>query len=504
MPPAADMTRTEDSTDAATEVTPLLAAAESGTPASYNGDNNGKATAEQNAGSPDDEEEPPMPVVQILLLCYASLAEPVAYFSIFPFVNEMIERTGSVPVSSVGFYAGLIESLFSLVQMILMILYGRMADRIGRKPVLVFSLAGVTVATAMFGLSRTLWQMIMFRCVAGLFAGSVVTVRTMLSENTTKLTQGKAFAWYSFARNIGLFIGPLVGGGLANPTKLYPGTFGGVQFFEDYPYFLATFVAGLVCLTSALSSLFFLNETLKTASASDDSKPAPPLTTTEVLNAPGVKMVLYIFAHVGVLALGYTALSPVYLYTPIHLGGLHFSPEQISWFIALAGFSQALWMLFAFPPLQRTLGTGKVLRICAGIWPFMMAVYPLLNEFARRGWFTAMWTVGAGNIILGSGVAMAFACVQLCLNDVSPSPTVLATVNAIALTVNCGVRAVAPALFTSLYAFGIKLGWADGHLAWFLVVAIALGLNVATRYLPEAAEGRPVVKVKHVDHANDE
>jgi MFS family permease len=66
------------------------------------------------------------------------------------------------------------ESLFSLTQMILMITWGRAADRFGRKPVLVFSLVGVAVATALFGLSRTVWQMIVLRCLAGVFAGTVV------------------------------------------------------------------------------------------------------------------------------------------------------------------------------------------------------------------------------------------------------------------------------------------------------------------------------------------
>jgi MFS family permease len=58
--------------------------------------------------------------------------------------------------------------------MLLMIFWGRAADRFGRKPVLVFSLAGVTVATTLFGLSKTIWQMIMFRCIAGVFAGTIV------------------------------------------------------------------------------------------------------------------------------------------------------------------------------------------------------------------------------------------------------------------------------------------------------------------------------------------
>ena len=88
----------------------------------------------------------------------------------------------------------------SLVQMLFTVFYGRMADRLGRKPVMVFSLGGIGVASALFGLSTGLWQMLAFRCMAGLFAGSSVTIRSMLSENCTKKTQAKAFGWFMFAR----------------------------------------------------------------------------------------------------------------------------------------------------------------------------------------------------------------------------------------------------------------------------------------------------------------
>ncbi len=66
--------------------------------------------------------------------------------------------------------------MFSVTQMLLMISWGRAADRIGRKPVLVFSLAGVALATAVFGLSRSLLQMVLFRCFAGAFSGTIVWV----------------------------------------------------------------------------------------------------------------------------------------------------------------------------------------------------------------------------------------------------------------------------------------------------------------------------------------
>jgi predicted MFS family arabinose efflux permease len=156
--------------------------------------------------SPDatqpEEEEKPFPFWQILILCYASIVEPMAFFIIFPYVNEMVERIGHQKPENVGFWTGSIESLFSIVQMLLIIFYGRLADRLGRKPVLVFSLAGIAAASALFGMSSSLLQMIVFRCTAGLFAGSSVTIRAMLSENCTKKTQGKAFAWFMFARYV--------------------------------------------------------------------------------------------------------------------------------------------------------------------------------------------------------------------------------------------------------------------------------------------------------------
>jgi hypothetical protein len=79
--------------------------------------------------------------------------------------------------------------------------------------------------------------------------------------------------------------------------------------------------------------------------------------------------------------------------------------------------------------------------------------------------------------------------VQLCLNDVAPSPSTLATLNAVALTANSGIRALAPVGMTSLYAVGIKGGWVDGHLGWICLVTMGVLLNASVRWLPASAEG---------------
>lgn len=83
------------------ETTPLIAS-ESSLEAGQieNGDADG-----QNHDSKDSEK---LPIVQIMLLCFARIAEPIAFFSIFTFIAEMIEDAAGVAESEVGFYSGLI------------------------------------------------------------------------------------------------------------------------------------------------------------------------------------------------------------------------------------------------------------------------------------------------------------------------------------------------------------------------------------------------------------
>jgi len=73
----------------------------------------------------EDDEDAPLPRTQIFLLCFTRVVEPIAFFSIFPYINQMIEQTGGIKKKDVGFYSGLIESLFSATQMCVMIFWGK-------------------------------------------------------------------------------------------------------------------------------------------------------------------------------------------------------------------------------------------------------------------------------------------------------------------------------------------------------------------------------------------
>jgi MFS family permease len=508
---------------------------------SYNGISGGgpptSSEASDDTSASSSSADKPLPKLQIILLCVVRMTEPIAFFGVFPYIAQMVQRNGHLPPADVGFYSGLIESLFSATQMFVLVAWGRLADRLGRKPVLVASLLGMAVGPALFGLSTTLGQMIAFRCLAGVFSGSSLIIRTMISEHSTVDTQARAFSFFSFGGNVGIFLGPLIGGALADPAEQYPAVFAGIPFFETYPYALAGFATGLVSLVVAIVCVFFLEETLdrsqwETSSPSNESDqdsndpkrstwrriraftvrfilsihgaaaflagtggddPAE-MSIWQLVRAPGVAYVLWIYGHVMLLAFAFTAIIPVALYTPVVLGGLGFSTSLISAYMASQGASQALWLLLAFPFLQRRFGTRAVMFGCGVAYPFFFAGYILLNALLRDGseparvWF---WIIGCFVAFVGPGISMAFTGAQLALNDVSPDPRVLGTLNAVALTVSSGIRALAPGASTAIYAIGVRNQILGGHLAWVLLIPLSATYGVAAKWLPERRKPRP-------------
>lgn len=303
------------------------------------------------------------------------------------------------------------------------------------------------------------------------------------------------------------------GAGLESPAEKFPSTFGRVQFWHDYPYALPNLVIGAIGLSAALTSLLFVKETLPVDS--DKRHAESSMSIWKLLKYPGVAPVLLIYNYAMLLAYTFTAVFPVAQYTPVDLGGFGLTPGLIAFCTALNGVAQASWLLIAFPILHKRLGTGRLLWLCAFTWPFLFVFFPIYNFLARHGYYMIFWTTGPLMLAIFCGVSMAFsefsrlvslfstlltckpAAVQLALNDISPSPETLGTLNAVALAAQSGIRSVAPAVATSIFAVGVKYHILWGQLFWLFQIVLACGLFIFLRRLPAKARGD--VKPKQQD-----
>lgn len=110
----------------------------------------------------------------MLILCYARLIDIFTYFCIFPFLPSFVQSTGEIPEAHLGHYCGVVEGTFGLTQCFAMLFWSRLADRWGKKPVLAWCLMGIAVNAFLFGLATSVWEMMLFRGLAGIFSASAL------------------------------------------------------------------------------------------------------------------------------------------------------------------------------------------------------------------------------------------------------------------------------------------------------------------------------------------
>lgn len=219
--------------------------------------------------SPSPPPSTPLPVRKIAILLTMRIAEPINFTIIFPFINEMVFSIGATTDQArVGFYAGIIESLFALSQTLTILYWGSLSDRIGRKPVLLMGLTGVACSAVLFGLSKTFWWAVAARALAGATNGNVAIVKSVVGELTDSTNNARAFSLFSLTWTVGCLVGPLLGGYLSKPAEQYPGVFGKEAWaglgglWEEFPFFLPCAVSAMITLCSIVSGALFLEETL--------------------------------------------------------------------------------------------------------------------------------------------------------------------------------------------------------------------------------------------------
>ena len=111
---------------------------------------------------------------------------------IFPYIYFMIEDFQiTEDKSRISFYAGMVTSAFTFAEFATGLFWGRLSDRIGRKPVLLMGLIGTALSVLIFGFAPNLTVALAARAVGGLLNGYDIT-RRPLSPHRNVLTVRKA------------------------------------------------------------------------------------------------------------------------------------------------------------------------------------------------------------------------------------------------------------------------------------------------------------------------
>ena len=109
------------------------------------------------------------------------------------------------------------ESVFFLVETLFTLQWGRLSDKIGRKPVVLIGLSGLALSMLSFGLSWSFPTLVASRSLAGLLNGNVGVLKSILGEITDDTNAAQAFAFLPIAWSVGSTIGQVHSPKLSNP-----------------------------------------------------------------------------------------------------------------------------------------------------------------------------------------------------------------------------------------------------------------------------------------------
>ncbi|MDA7951234.1 MAG: MFS transporter [Pirellulaceae bacterium] len=142
---------------------------------------------------------------------------------------------------------GLLMASFSAMQFFFAPIWGRLSDRVGRRPILLIGLAGSTLSYTLFGVAavyQSLWALFLTRIGAGIAGATISTAQAYIADVTdeSKRTKGMALIGAAFA--LGFTLGPAIGG----VSLLFASGEEGSLAYSPYPGFLAGFFSGMALL----------------------------------------------------------------------------------------------------------------------------------------------------------------------------------------------------------------------------------------------------------------
>jgi len=145
-----------------------------------------------------------------------------------------------------GLTVGLMFASFSVAQMLFAPILGRISDRVGRKPVIIFSLVGTAVGSVITGAAGAIWVLFLGRIIDGSSGASVSVAQGAIADIAPPEQRARLMGMLGAAFGVGFVLGPAIGGLAA---------LGGPRV----PFFIAGAVAGI----NAIVAFVRLPETKK-------------------------------------------------------------------------------------------------------------------------------------------------------------------------------------------------------------------------------------------------
>lgn len=357
-------------------------------------------------------------------LWLSQLMAMVGFSSAMPFLPLYVQSLGIADPGAAAIWAGPMSSAGGLMMAVMAPVWGALADRYGRKPMVWRAMIGGGAIVSVMGFANDVRQLLFLRTVQGAFSGTVAAARVMVASIVPSTHLGQSLGLMATAAFVGQSAGPLLGGFVA----------------EHFGFNVSFIITGVLLILSGIGVIFFVEESFR--------RPAPAARRgglrrdlAVLIEFPQIRAVI---VAMFIVQVGQMAASPV---LPLYVKDLVGSDESAASTVGLILGATAVTSAVAASiggRLGDRLGHQRVLAAAAilsgllylpqaavqspwqllvlrallgafagGIMPVAMAIVGLLTPPENRGWVFGLTATATalGNAlgpILGATVAAQF------------------------------------------------------------------------------------------------
>ena len=377
----------------------------------------------------------------LIVLWFCTFVAGMAFSEIMPFLSLFVSQLGDSTKAQITFYSGLAFAADYAISAISAPLWGIIADKKGRKIMLLRASLGMAVAMGLMGFVTNVWQLVALRALQGVFAGFISNAQALVASQTPRKYSGRALSTLITGAVSGQLFGPVIGGLLA-------------QLFSIRNTFFIT--AGLL-MVAFLLSLFFVQEHFKPVA--HHREPGDSRNPLAAFQNP--RLIIVMLCSTAIVQFGNASIAPIislYVRELMHYRGPITVVAGI--IAALPGISN----IFSAPRLGRygdQHGSGKVL-----LFGYIFAVI----MYFPQGIVTSVVALGILRFAIGISDGALYPEIQTVLTKNTP-----VHLTSTIFSYNQSFQAIGN-MFGALLG-GLVAGWFNYN-AVFIMTALLLLINL--------------------------
>lgn len=314
----------------------------------------------------------------------------MGFSEIMPFLSLYVDDLGTFSKGELTMYSGVTYAVTFLVIALVSPIWGRLADRKGRKLMLLRSSAGMAVVIGLMGFVTNIWQLIGLRFLQGLFAGYIPNASALVAAETPRDKSGNAIGILTTGYVSGNLIGPVLGGILA-------------QVFSIRWTFVLT---GILLVIVFVLSGTMVHEHFTPVTREQQAQGGNWLRSFR-----NPKLIIILLISTMIIQMGNNSITPI---ISLYVRQLMHNVGPVTVVAGIIAALPGISTLIAAPKLGEygdRHGTARVL-----VFGYVFAIL----MYFPQGIVTSVWVLGVFRFMIGISDGALFPVVQTMLTKASP------------------------------------------------------------------------------------